>query len=773
MNEQILRFLVQAKDDASRTLAGVSRALHGVDRAASSASVGASRADSSFGKLSARLKTMASGAVTGAAVAGFAALTAAATAGVWAGLKYNSTIENTTMALSTMLKSMPKAVALVDKVKKMAAATPFAFPELADATKKFIAYGFAAGGIIKNLRMLGDVAAGTGVPLTDLVSIYGKMKLAGRLYAEDINQLMDRGIPIGAELAKVMGVQESKIRGLVEAGKIGFPQLQQAFKNMTKDGGLFAGMMAQQAKTFSGRLGTLLDDLNALLGASTKPLFKWLKDEGIPTVDAFIKKLTAKVEKKGIVAALEDMIPGFKDVLKTSKDLYAHFQKDWPQAAAWWQANGPGIVLVLEDIGKAIATVGDTALKVEEFLDRHKSAYDKLKMAATYLRGPLANVTDTILTVRVAISKAGPYLDKLEEKYNSLKASGRKMAEALKNAWSGVGAAAKNMWSSVSSHFASGYNAVVGWIGKVIGAVNKLLGALHMSKVDAGLPSTSRRGGGGSFGGGGDDGRSRQQVSADQPALRAVMAMMGGKGGKQRAVMPGALPNTGDPSMNPLSWLKGSMWDTVKQWIPSSGGIGFPMSVVPGYVLGKVKAWASKLMLPGGVGGGSAAVGGPGYAWAYALAKRFGLGVSSTFRPGAITAAGYPSDHGVYGRAADIAGSARQMSSLWRYVLATASSWKQAIYGHQMVNYGRLGYYAPSDHFDHVHLARATGDDSRSRAAVGGLAGAGAGGGSITVNVVVPGGTTLIGTARQVGEIIAPHVKRALETDAARGTRRR
>jgi hypothetical protein len=51
----------------------------------------------------------------------------------------------------------------------------------------------------------------------------------------------------------------------------------------------------------------------------------------------------------------------------------------------------------------------------------------------------------------------------------------------------------------------------------------------------------------------------------------------------------------------------------------------------------------------------------------------------------------------------------------------------------------------------------------------------GAGGGSVTynVNVVVPGGTTLIGTAREVGEILAPHVARALGRSAAAAGRRR
>jgi hypothetical protein len=54
---------------------------------------------------------------------------------------------------------------------------------------------------------------------------------------------------------------------------------------------------------------------------------------------------------------------------------------------------------------------------------------------------------------------------------------------------------------------------------------------------------------------------------------------------------------------------------------------------------------------------------------------------------------------------------------------------------------------------------------------------AGAGGEStvstINVNVVLPGGTTLIGAAEDVGRILAPHVARALGRTNARAQRRR
>ena len=165
--------------------------------------------------------------------------------------------------------------------------------------------------------------------------------------------------------------------------------------------------------------------------------------------------------------------------------------------------------------------------------------------------------------------------------------------------------------------------------------------------------------------------------------------------------------------------------------IPGVGGgsLGGPNigSSPGGSLADAVWSWIRRiiggLVLPGSMGGA-------GYGWASSLASRFGLQVSSTYRPGAITAAGYPSDHGVYGRAADIAGPPGMMSRLWSYVKSTPGAWKQAIYRHEMVNRGMLLPYGPSDHFDHVHLARATGD--------GGAAGEG---GDIIVNVVLDGQT--------------------------------
>lgn len=107
--------------------------------------------------------------------------------------------------------------------------------------------------------------------------------------------------------------------------------------------------------------------------------------------------------------------------------------------------------------------------------------------------------------------------------------------------------------------------------------------------------------------------------------------------------------------------------------------------------------------------GPSVGLGGKGYGWANALAKRFGLTVTSSFRPGAITASGYRSFHATYGKAADLAGPPSAMRALFNYLVAHRGGIAEAIYQHQMIKNGVLMGFGRNDHFDHVHVARGDG----------------------------------------------------------------
>lgn len=168
------------------------------------------------------------------------------------------------IAFGTMLKSEEKAAILMKDLTKFAAETPFGLQSAASGAKQLLAYGSTADTVIKELTMLGDVAAGTGQQIGDLVYLYGTLRTQGRAYLMDIRQFAGRGIPIYDELAKVLNTSKDKVNDFVSAGKVGFKEVEQAFKNMTAQGGLYGGLMEEQSKSIGGRMEALKDNISSI-----------------------------------------------------------------------------------------------------------------------------------------------------------------------------------------------------------------------------------------------------------------------------------------------------------------------------------------------------------------------------------------------------------------------------------------------------------------------------------------------------------------------------
>jgi tape measure domain-containing protein len=212
-------------------------------------------------------------------------------------------LESTQIALRTLVGDVELADATLQKVRRLAASTPFQFPELANSTRKLIAFEESAQTVPTTLRRIGDVAAGVQAPIEELAELYGKARVQGTLYAEDINQLMERGIPILQQVAKVLGVNASEVKKLASEGKITFPLLEQSFINLTSEGGKFFQMMKAQSATTNGLMSTLKDSANEIFLVIGQPLN-----------DAFKPVLTGAIERSKLFGIqLQGIIELFKE----------------------------------------------------------------------------------------------------------------------------------------------------------------------------------------------------------------------------------------------------------------------------------------------------------------------------------------------------------------------------------------------------------------------------------------------------------------------------
>lgn len=171
------------------------------------------------------------------------------------------------VAFTTMLQSGERASALLADAVEFAAKTPFDLQGVAGGIRQLLAYGTAAEEAIDTVEMLGNVSAGLSVPLNDMIYLYGTLRAQGRAMTVDIRQFAGRGVPIYEELAKVLGVTRQEVSALITEGKVGFPEVEQAFRNMTSEGGMFYNLMREQSKTITGQISNLQDGISQMFNS--------------------------------------------------------------------------------------------------------------------------------------------------------------------------------------------------------------------------------------------------------------------------------------------------------------------------------------------------------------------------------------------------------------------------------------------------------------------------------------------------------------------------
>lgn len=162
-------------------------------------------------------------------------------------------------SITSFVPEASKASRLFNQMTSFAVKSQFQLIDITKSTKQLLAVGETAKKVIPDLQMLSDIASGTGQRLDDLSYIYTTSITRGRVYQRELYQYATRGIPIYQSLSQVMGVSTEKLMQMVKAGKVGFPQLNQALENMVSAGGKFYGLSDKIAATTYGRLSNLKD----------------------------------------------------------------------------------------------------------------------------------------------------------------------------------------------------------------------------------------------------------------------------------------------------------------------------------------------------------------------------------------------------------------------------------------------------------------------------------------------------------------------------------
>jgi tape measure domain-containing protein len=236
--------------------------------------------------------------MAGRAAAGLGAAGVAATG---MGLKFNAGMEQSRVAFTNLLGSGEEANAMLDRLYKIAAHTPFEFPQLTQSTQRLLGFGMAAKDVIPTMSAVGDAvaAAGGGAEQIDRVSTaLGQMQAKGKVSSEELLQLAESGVPALKILQDQLGLTGEELTKQLRDGAITADKgISALVRGMNKR---YGGMAEAQSKTFSGMLSTLKDNATQLLGTVTLPLFTFLRDKVLPAVNRITEGISKWVKAGGI-----------------------------------------------------------------------------------------------------------------------------------------------------------------------------------------------------------------------------------------------------------------------------------------------------------------------------------------------------------------------------------------------------------------------------------------------------------------------------------------
>lgn len=364
------------------------------------------------------LSNVFNGVFVGAGIGAFNSITGVVGSALGAVQQFAGEIFNVTKdfqgfesSLKTFLKGNQKEIDdFVGKLEEFAATTPFELKELQQGAIQNLATGAKPDQIIKDLKTIGDVAAGANARLGDLMEVYAKSRTEGRLQNEDIDQFTGRGVQLRAELAKMLGAKESEIRQLATDGKLEFRHLEEALRRMSAEGGAYFGAMENKAKTLEGRLSNVQETFYKFqksIGQAFEPIMNYLVQTFVDIISSLtsskgvleeVKKEAEKLVEyfranpeliQALNKAIQELIGGVMKGLLALIKSTAEYLKDNPTAIkdATNQAGK-----LINKFGDLLGILGKIVGETLKFANFAKDAFDSLDKAVTRLQDGIKQI---------------------------------------------------------------------------------------------------------------------------------------------------------------------------------------------------------------------------------------------------------------------------------------------------------------------------------------------------------------------------------------------
>lgn len=293
------------------------------------------------------------------------------------------------IAFKTFIGSGEQANKVLRELVQLAIKTPFTSEETINAARVLAAYGFSATQLVPIVQRLGNIAAGTTIPLSQIGLVFGQIKAAGKLMGQDLLQLVNAGFNPLQEISERTGESMANLRKRMGEGKISFEEVQASIIRATESGGRFYELNQQLAETTAGKLDQLKEKWQLFTretGTALEPFTKKVLEFGENLIELG-RSVTNFFTRSGIGGVIKGFLELVDNTFKRLKDLVDFASSLLPLQAPALEKPTPAtkpneMVKGLED--KQVDAITKTNDELRKQIDLLKSSGEKTASGFKY-----------------------------------------------------------------------------------------------------------------------------------------------------------------------------------------------------------------------------------------------------------------------------------------------------------------------------------------------------------------------------------------------------
>lgn len=275
------------------------------------------------------------------------------------GLDFNANMESYQKQFAALLQNEEQAQKLTAQIQELAKISPLGMEGLAKNAVQLLSSGTELAKIMPTLEMLGNLSLGDTTKMDYIVTAYTQIMNTGKLKAQEINQLINAGVPIIRLLTEYGG--EKFADGTWYQEFLNNPkeyyvtaeEVNKAMKAATEEGGDYFQYMFNMMDSYKGQLDRLGEEGKESIGKFMLPFNNVLSAKVFPKISELLGTFGTWAEENTetigafanalgdfAVWGLQGLIDGFKYLVEHGPELVETIKGIAQEAGAFFQTIG-------------------------------------------------------------------------------------------------------------------------------------------------------------------------------------------------------------------------------------------------------------------------------------------------------------------------------------------------------------------------------------------------------------------------------------------------